>query len=135
MTTRLKRVLLIAAIPFALAGTALAGRKTGIGGEVSIDFTSKRADGTISAASNSADGAQTLGCHVTGWAGSPLYVACFAWDKNNKLAICDSEDPSVVAAALSVSNSSRITFAWDKSYHCTEVGVANESPTDPKAHP
>ncbi len=115
-------------LPFLFMATAGAVTATYAGmavtNEVSINFTTSSASGSVRDARDSADAWQFIGCRVTG--SSTPSVSCQAYNAALETAACSSTQPGHVAAAQSINELSKITFSWSGG-SCSSLGSNNYS--------
>lgn len=90
--------------------------------------------GSLGTARNSGDGTQWIGCEISGYPGAPVVgVLCGAQDASGAVAYCYASDPTMVAAAATVTSDSFLRFDWNAGGTCTYIQVRNQSPYAPKA--
>jgi hypothetical protein len=89
------------------------------------------AAGSMTAARNSPDGNQTIGCGQTIYADAngvvedsgDLMVSCSAADSNGTYASCGTSDPVMIATIRSLNSESCLAFWYNSSHVCTEMVV------------
>jgi hypothetical protein len=128
----MKKVAVVsAAFVLALSSTVVAGHQQG--GSVVVNRKLQYAGGGLGGARNSPDTVQQIACNVQTTAGSAPLVLCMAWSASGINGNCWSYDPSILAAAQSVSGDSWVDYHWHAtSGECTELDVANTSIMEPK---
>jgi hypothetical protein len=121
-------VLLFATLP---AGLAVAGYKEppGFG---SVTIYAKAASGNLSAARNSANKDEFIGCSVHSQVGKAPYASCRAQDAEGKQVECGTYDPELVANARSLNGDSAVYFSWVDPGDCDTITVSNYSYYEPK---
>lgn len=95
--------------------------------EVSIDDQSRQASGARGSARASTDCLQYIGCQVRGNHDGTATVGCVARNANGFQMACESTVPSIVNTALSISDSSHISFIYDGNGNCRSLLVSNNS--------
>lgn len=128
--------LLLTSSSILLCASATAGQRTVI--PVSILSTSAVvvANGSVSAAYNSADAQQMIGCSVSASAGGVPNAVCEAVTAGGLYARCLSSDPAIVQAAAAVGGESVINFHYSTTAPspapCLDLTVSNYSYIGPK---
>jgi hypothetical protein len=120
---------LLAAI-LVLETTAWAGTKVSYG--VYIDTTSRYAQGALGTVRNSTDGLQEIQCGVWAYLGGGSYATCYARDASGNQGSCFTSAANLVPMAAAISGDSLMSFEWDASGNCTEIGATNGSEHAPK---
>jgi hypothetical protein len=87
------------------------------------------ASGAVSAARQSADNVQSIGCDIASDGVSSSFISCFASDVAGKEAYCSISSPSAAAlsALSSVNASSVIYFQANSSGVCTYLSIDDDS--------
>ena len=107
---------------------ALAGTKAI--SEVSINTTSKYAQGSLGSARNSADSNQYIGCSVTN-----DYVYCSARNAAGTWVHCDVYSSAMALTARGIGSSGHIQFSWlggSTSGDCNSLTLTHHSMYAPK---
>ena len=108
----------------ALVGLALAGGVAQAGFKlnypVSINTTSRYAQGSLGSARNSIDSTQYIECSFDIWPASRA-AYCYVRDSAGTTRNCYTTDPTLVAAVQELDDDGWILFRWDVSNVCTNI--------------
>ena len=115
-----------------ISGLAVAGQKD-TGGTVNIYGSNLRVMGSLSAARNSSNTVEYLGCKVSVSPGSAPSVTCSAQNSAGVQFSCSSSDAGLVNVALGIKGDSFINVNRDSAGTCTLLAVDNSSIHGPKA--
>ena len=102
---------------------------------VYINTTTKTAYGDLSAARNSSDTTQYIGCnsYSFSYTGAAVYTVCVAVDAAGVSASCVTSDPEMHNIATGLNGDDWLRFVWDSSTgQCTQLGVNKNSYIGPK---
>lgn len=121
-----------------LSAHAFAGQKFNPDVSVTSGATSGNASGVLSAARNSPDGRQRIGCQVSTSDGSTtLSARCEAANAQGVYVACGTTAPHLVQQAMSVKSDSFVSFFFVNTTpgalpRCTAITVDNNSLYAPK---
>lgn len=108
----------------AILGIALAGGVASAGYKlsypISVNTTSRYAQGSLGTARNSIDTTQYIECATDIWPGTKA-AYCYARDTALRAGNCYTTDPTLVAAVQELSDDGWILFRWDAGSVCTNI--------------
>ncbi len=114
----------------ATTGTALAGAR--YSRPVQVNPTNRYASGSLGSTRNSGDTTSYLICETYLGAGQALGANCIARDASGRFGSCNTTDPGMVQAIMSIQGDSFVWFNWDVNSRCAYVSVQNGSSEEPK---
>jgi hypothetical protein len=136
MKNTIRSLALVATSVALVTGSAVAGSQSSP--YIYIDKSpdgSGFVQGSTTAAHNSSDTSQYLGCWVSvRWPGVPPTMGCSATDAGGERLLCYSSDPGLVAMAEAADADSWIQFFVDAKGGCTGLTVERSSETPAKSH-
>jgi hypothetical protein len=131
-----KPTVLLSIAAIALSSTvAFAGYKFTT--PVSVNLTSRTANGYMGAARNSTNNVELVGCSARAYADS-VTVMCWATDSKGVSATCvkSNAPPSFLSALSHITSESQLSFFWTgDSPICSEIRVATSSSFESKTPP
>jgi hypothetical protein len=120
----------------AILGLALAGGVAQAGFKlnypVSINLTSRYAQGSLGSTRNSIDTVQYIECAFDIWPASKA-AYCYVRDTASRNANCYTTDPTLVAAVQELDDDGWLLFRWDASWNCTNISGGVGSQYMPRA--
>ena len=126
-----KQWMAAAAVATVLAGPlALAGERLVL--PVVINTVTRRAEGAIGSARNSADVVQYIGCSISATTVGTS-INCVARNAAGTQVSCASTSPNLVTAALSIQTDDFLRFDYDTVGQCTAITLHKYSFYEPKA--
>jgi hypothetical protein len=122
-------IVLSLAAGLALQSAAQAGQSVVATVSVYSSSDGMSASGALSAARQSGDSVQSIGCDIASDAVSSSFISCYASDASGNSAYCYVLSPSATAlsALSSVNTSSVIYFSENTSSICTYISIDNNS--------
>jgi hypothetical protein len=119
--------LMVAIAALAIAVPAYAGYKVSYATVAVLNADgSGRGSGSISSARSSSNSVEWIYCEVSG-STTGGGVTCSARTASNVRVDCDSEEPSIVAAAGAINTHSYVRFFFNTEGDCTSLYVKNGS--------
>jgi hypothetical protein len=117
-----------AAMVLGAAGTAYAGNYVNYQTHVThYSSGGGWAAGVVSAARNSSNASEYIGCQVATYSSGAAYGTCYATDAANASVYCSSSNAALIAQMRAISDNSYVQFAADPSGACTTVYVHQSS--------
>lgn len=110
---------IVAAVIGVGSGTAVAGYVW----PIAVTLSDTAAYGNVSTARYSTDSNQEIGCEVS----TAGVVACYAWDANNSLKMCDTTNSAWAPIVAGINMTSEVLFNFDSNAYCTSIKIKNDS--------
>lgn len=98
--------------------------------DVEADTTARWAEGTLSAAHNSPDNVQYIGCWVRSTSAADS-ASCYARTAAGTYVSCSTTSSRLISAIRALHSEARLRFYWDTSFRCTEIEVRTASTEEP----
>jgi hypothetical protein len=128
MTQRIIGYSLLAAVGLVPAA-AQAGR-TYSNASSDVTISSFWAEGTISAAHNSPDSVQYIGC-LTRTTATTVEASCYANSAEGSYRSCRTTAVRMIEAVRSLHSETRLRFEWNSAFECTHIETRSASTEEP----